>query len=82
MIPPPEFSSLPGAEKDALIATLLWRLAALKAEVVALRAENSALRAENAELRAENAALREKLKLLPKMPDNASTPPSRGHKTK
>jgi transposase len=73
MIPPPEFSSLSSTEKDALIATLLSRLAALEAEVAALRAEN-------AELRAENAALREKLKLPPKTPDNSSTPPSQGRK--
>jgi transposase len=64
--PSPDFSSLPSAEKDALIATLLERLAALESEVVALRAEN--------------AALREKLKLPPKTPDNSSLPPSRGHK--
>ena len=73
MIPRPEFSSLSSAEKDALIATLLSRLAALEAEVAALRAEN-------AELRAENAALREKLNLPPKTPDNSSTPPSLGRK--
>ena len=61
------------AEKDALIATLLARLAALEAEVAALKAAN-------AELRAENAALREKLDLPAKTPDNSSTPPSQGHK--
>src|SRR5258708_1881963 len=66
MIPPPEFSSLSSTEKDALIATLLSRLAALEAEVAALRAEN--------------AGLREKLKLPPKTPDNSSTPPSHGRK--
>jgi transposase len=73
VIPPPEFSPLSSAEKDALIATLLSRLAALEAEIAALRAEN-------AELRAENAALREKLNLPPKTPDNSSTPPSQGRK--
>src|SRR6266581_1168329 len=73
MIPRPEFSSLSSAEKDALITTLLSRLAALEAEVAALRAEN-------AKLRAENAALREKLNLPPKTPDNSSTPPSQGYK--
>jgi len=35
--PPPKFSSLSSAEKDALIATLLSRLAALEAENAALR---------------------------------------------
>src|SRR5712691_12029574 len=73
MTPPPDSSSLSGAEKDALIATLLSRLVALEAEVAALRAEN-------AELRAENAALREKLNLPPQTPDNSSTPPSLGRK--
>jgi len=73
VIPPPEFSSLSSAEKDALIATLLSRLDAVEAEVAALRAEN-------AELRSENAALREKLNLPPKTPDNSSTPPSQGRK--
>ncbi len=73
MIPPPDFSSLRSAEKDALIATLLSRLVILEAEIFALRAENT-------ELFAENAALREKLNLPPKTPDNSSTPPSRGYK--
>lgn len=73
MSPPPDSSSLASAEKDALIATLLSRLAALEAEVAALRAENALLRAENA-------ALREKLNLPPKTPDNSSTPPAQGHK--
>jgi transposase len=81
MTPPPDSSSLSRAEKDALIATLLSRLAALEAEIAVLRAENAALRAENAALRAENAALREKLKLPPKTPDNSSTPPAQGHKS-
>src|SRR5712691_1157180 len=74
MTPPPDSSSLSGAEKDALIATLLSRLVALEAEIAALRAENT-------ELRAENAALREKLNLPPKTPDNSSTPPAAGHKS-
>ena len=74
MAAPPNFSSLPIAEKYALIATVLSRLAVLEAE-------HAVLRAESAALRAENAALREKLKLPPKTPDNSSTPPSRGHKT-
>jgi hypothetical protein len=37
VIPPPEFSSLSSAEKDALITTLLSRLGALEAEVAAAR---------------------------------------------
>src|SRR5712692_6205021 len=74
MTPPPDSSSLSGAEKDALIATLLSRLVALEAEIAALRGENT-------ELRAENAALREKLYLPPKTPDNSSTPPAAGHKS-
>jgi transposase len=71
--PPPRFSSLSSAEKDALIATLLSRLSAMEAA-------NAGLRDENMVLRAENAALREKLNLPPKTPDNSSLPPSRGHK--
>lgn len=57
---------LTSAEKDALIETLLARLAALETEIAALRAEN--------------AALRDKLNLPPKTPDNSSTPPSQGRK--
>jgi transposase len=64
---PPDSSSFSSADKDALIATLLSRLAALEAEIAALRAEN--------------AALREKLKLPPKTPDNSSTPPAQGFKS-
>src|SRR5918999_874372 len=37
MTPPPQLASLSSAEKDALIATLLSRLAALEAENAALR---------------------------------------------
>jgi len=37
MTPPPDFSSLPSAEKDALIGTLLARIDALIAENAALR---------------------------------------------
>ena len=70
----PDSSSLSSAGKDALIATLLSRLAVLEAEVVALRAEN-------AKLQAENAGLREKLDRPPKTPDNSSTPPAQGHKS-
>jgi transposase len=69
----PDSHSLSSAEKDALIATVWSRLAALEAD-------NAALRADNTKLRAENAALREKLNLPPKTPDNSSTPPSQGHK--
>ena len=67
MIPPPEFSSLSSAEKDALIATLLARVEELSQRIAALEAEN--------------AALREKLKLPPKTPDNSSIPPAQGHKS-
>jgi transposase len=80
MAPLPEFSSLSSAEKDALIATLLSRLAVLEAEVAALKAENAELRAENAALKAQNAALRAKLRRPPKTPGNSSLPPARGHK--
>lgn len=61
-----DIPSLSAAEKDALITTLLARVAALGSEVV--------------ELRAENAALRAKLRLPPKTSSNSSTPPSQGHK--
>jgi len=64
--PPPDFSALTSAEKDALIATLLARLEAMDARIAALEKEN--------------AALREKLNLPPKTPDNSSLPPSHGHK--
>jgi hypothetical protein len=37
MVPPPDFSSLSSAEKDALIRTLLARVDALIAENAALR---------------------------------------------
>lgn len=73
MSPPPDFSSLTSAEKDALIATLLARLDAMDNRIAALEKENAALRRENS-------ALREKLKLPPRTPDNSSTPPSQGHK--
>jgi transposase len=66
MTPPVDPTSLSGAEKDALIATLLARLEELSARIAALEAEN--------------AALRSKLGQPPKTPDNSSTPPSRGHK--
>ena len=66
MTPPPDFSSLPSAEKDALIATLLARIDDLSKRI--------------ASLEAENAALREKLDLPPKTPDNSSTPPAQGRK--
>jgi transposase len=64
--PPPEFSSLSSAEKDALIATLLARI--------------EALMAENAELRKRVGELEAKLGLPPKTPDNSGMPPSRGQK--
>ena len=73
MRPPREFSALPSAEKDALIARLLARVEELTQRTLALEAANVALRKENTELR-------EKLKLPPKTPDNSSTPPSRGQK--
>ena len=66
MIPPPEFSSLSSAEKDALIARLLAQLDEMSKRITALEEEN--------------AALQEKLNLPPKTPDNSSTPPARGHK--
>jgi transposase len=71
--PPPDFSALTSAQKDALIATLLSRLEAMDARLAALEMENAALRRENA-------ALRDKLNLPPKTPDNSSLPPSHGHK--
>lgn len=73
MAPPPEFSLLASAGKDALVATLLARFDAMEERIAALEKEN-------AELRRENAALREKLKLPPKTPDNSGPPPSQGHK--
>jgi transposase len=71
---PLDSSSSSATDKDALIATLLSRLAALEANVAALQAENG-------RLWAENARLREKLDLPPKTPDNSSTPPAQGHKS-
>lgn len=66
MSPPPDYSILTSAEKDALIATLLSRLDAMDKRIAALEEENAALRA--------------KLNLPPKTPDNSSLPPSHGHK--
>ena len=68
-----DIPSLSAAEKDALITTLLARVAALVSRVTALGSEV-------VELRAENAALRAKLRLPPKTSSNSSTPPSQGHK--
>ena len=68
-----DIPSLSAAEKDALITTLLARVAALVSRVTALGSEVF-------ELRAENAALRAKLRLPPKTSSNSSTPPSQGHK--
>ena len=39
MAPPPDFSALTSAQKDALIATLLARLGAMDARVAAFRSE-------------------------------------------
>jgi hypothetical protein len=64
-----DIPSLSVAEKDALITTLLARVAALDSRVTALESEF-------VELRAENAALRAKLRLPPKTSSNSSTPPS------
>jgi transposase len=69
----PPRDSLPAADKDALIQTLLAR-------VETLCARQAALETENAALRRENAALRAKLDLPKKTPDNSSTPPSKGQK--
>lgn len=66
MSPPPDFSSLTSADKDAWIGTLLARI--------------DALMAENAALHARVADLEAKLGLPAKTPDNSSTPPSRGQK--
>lgn len=66
MSAPADYSFLTGAEKDALIATLLSRLDAMDKRIAALEEENTLLRA--------------KLNLPPKTPDNSSTPPSQGHK--
>jgi transposase len=73
MTPLPQFASLSGAEKDALIATLLARVEVLGRQVAGLTERVRALESENA-------ALREKLQLPPKTPDNSSTPPAQGHK--
>ncbi|MBV8772235.1 MAG: IS66 family transposase [Deltaproteobacteria bacterium] len=67
MPPPFDSSSLPSADKDALIARLWAHIEELNKRLVALEKENAALRA--------------KLQLPPKTPDNSSTPPSQGHKS-
>ena len=67
MTPPFDSSTLSSTEKDALIATLLARIAELSQRLEALEKEN--------------AALRERLKLPPKTPDNSSTPPAQGQKS-
>src|SRR5215471_507497 len=73
MAPPPDSRSESAEGKDAVIATLLSRVAELLARVAELERENVALRKRVGELEA-------KLGLPPKTPDNSSTPPSAGHK--
>jgi transposase len=81
--PTPDPSKLSHAEKDAIIAALVARLAAsqeiITAQALQLTEQNERIAVQNARIAALEARIDE-LTRPPKTPQNSSTPPSQGHK--